>query len=123
MQNDIDNPYMEKLEQTVAENLEENTLIRLGHLMPWLIPILTYVMIGQILFQRLAHKWIRSIEEMPRFWLLERLQYLIDVRVSSNEKDDEKRGMDLLQLMLDAASRNQVKVNFSVEFQNTKVVL
>jgi hypothetical protein len=45
------------------------------------------------------------------------------VRVSSNEKDGEKRRMDLLQLMLDAASRNQVKVNFSVEFQNTKVVL
>jgi hypothetical protein len=114
MQNDIDNLYMLKSEQTVAENLEENTLIRLGHLMPWLVPILTYVMIGQILLKRLAHKWIRSIEEMPRFWLLERVQYLIDVRISSYEKDGEKRRTDLLQLMLDASTRNQVKVNFPV---------
>ncbi len=112
MQNDIDNEYMQKSEQTVAENLEENPLIRLGHLMPWLVPILTYVMIGQALMNRLAHKWMRNIEEMPRFWLLKRLQYLIDVRISSNEKDGERRRMDLLQLMLDAATRSQVKVTF-----------
>jgi hypothetical protein len=120
MQNDVDNEYMQKAEQTVAENLEENSLIRLGHLMPWLIPLLTFLMIGQVVLKRLTHKWIRTIEEMPRFWLLDRVQHLINARTESSEKDDERQRIDLLQLMLNAATRGQVKVSLSVHFNDNK---
>jgi hypothetical protein len=120
MQNDVDNEYMQKAEQTVAENLEENPLIRLGHLMPWLIPLLSFLMISQVVLKRLTHKWIRTIEEMPRFWLLDRVQHLIDARTGSSEKDDERRRIDLLQLMLNAATRGQVKVSLSVHSNDNK---
>lgn len=120
MQNDVDNEYMQKAEQTVAENLEENSLIRLGHLMPWLIPLLTFLMIGQVVLKRLIHKWIRTIEEMPRFWLLDRVQHLIDARTESSEKDNERQRIDLLQLMLNAATRGQIKVSLFVHSSDNK---
>ncbi|CAF5067646.1 unnamed protein product, partial [Rotaria sp. Silwood1] len=45
---------------------------------------------------------------MPRFWLMQRLKYLIDVRTSSIDKEGEKRRVDLLQLMLDVATRDEI---------------
>ncbi|CAF4984577.1 unnamed protein product, partial [Rotaria sp. Silwood1] len=109
IQNDIDNEYFKKAEKNIEENLEKNPLIRLGHLMPRLIPLLTYVMIVQVQLKRFAHKFIRNIEEMPRFWLLERVKDIIDIRTSSYDNDNVKRKVDLLQLMLDTATREQVK--------------
>jgi hypothetical protein len=114
MQNDVDNEYMQKAEETVAVNLEKNSLVRLGHLMPWLVPLLKNVVIGLVVLQRLAHKWIPNIEEMPRFWLLDHAQHLIDARTSSLEKDSDRRRIDLLQLMLNAATRGEVKVSLSI---------
>ncbi|CAF2106772.1 unnamed protein product [Rotaria magnacalcarata] len=122
MQNDIENEYFIKAERCVAEDLEKNLLIRLGHLMPWLIPFLTYIMIGQILFKRLMHKFIPSIEEMPRFWLIERLRYLADIRISSSEKSETKHQTDLLQLMLDATTRDQVKDNMAKRLHFDEVI-
>lgn len=110
MQNDVDNEYFKKAEEAVATNLDENPLIRLGYLMPWLIPLLNYIMIGLVLLKRFAHKFIPSIEEMPRFWLINRLKYLIDQRTKYNEDHNNKRIVDLLQLMLDTATRDTVKV-------------
>ncbi|CAF1406534.1 unnamed protein product [Rotaria sordida] len=98
----------EKAEETVAYDFDKNLLVRLSQLMPWLIPLLTYVMTRQILLQRFANKFIRSIEEIPRFWLIERLKYLIDVRTSSSDKEGKNRRVDLLQLMLDVATRNEI---------------
>ncbi|CAF5047433.1 unnamed protein product, partial [Rotaria sp. Silwood1] len=114
MQNDIDNEYLKKAEEAVAEKYEENPLIRLGSLIPWLISLLSYVIIGQILLKRFAHKFIPSIEEMPRFWLMERLKYLIDLRTSSMKNEHKKRHVDLLQLMLDAATQSQVTDHIDV---------
>ncbi|CAF1309588.1 unnamed protein product [Rotaria sordida] len=108
IQNDIDNEYFKKAEETVAYDFDKNPLVRLSQLMPWLIPLLTYVMTRQILLQRFANKFIRSIEEIPRFWLIERLKYLIDVRTSSSDKEGKNRRVDLLQLMLDVATRNEI---------------
>ncbi|CAF3587341.1 unnamed protein product [Rotaria sp. Silwood1] len=53
---------------------------------------------------------------MPRFWLMQRLKYLIDVRTSSIDKEGEKRRVDLLQLMLDVATRDEIMdhTDFSV---------
>jgi hypothetical protein len=113
MQNDVNNEYFKKAEGTVAINLDDNSLIRLGYLMPWLIPVLAYLMVGIILLQRFAHKFMKNVEEMPRFWLINRLRYLMDIRAVANQSDEEQKRVDLLQLMLDAATRSQVKVRFS----------
>lgn len=111
MQNDTENEYFTKAEEVVAQNLDNNPFIRLGQLMPWLIPFLTYIMIGQLLLQRLAHKIIPSVEELARFWLMDRLIYLIDLRTSSKHEKKEKKQVDLLQIMLDAATKDEVKVS------------
>ncbi|CAF1106854.1 unnamed protein product [Rotaria sordida] len=106
MQTDIDNEYMHKAEAVTNENFENNPLIRLSYLMPWLIPVLSYIVIGQAIFMQFLHKWKKSAEELPRFWFVNRLRHVIDARVSS---DETKRRIDLLQLMLDAATPNQIK--------------
>ncbi|CAF3792025.1 unnamed protein product [Rotaria sp. Silwood1] len=108
IQNDIDNEYFKKAEETVAYNFDKNAMVRLSQLMPSFIPLLGYIMTGQILLERIANKFIRNIEEMPRFWLMKRLKYLIDVRTSSSDKENKKRRVDLLQLMLDVATQNEI---------------
>lgn len=105
MQNDIDNEYLHKGEEILAANLEDHPLIRLGNLMPWLIPVLVYVFVGLTVIQRIAHRFIESIEENPRFWFLRRLSYLVDLRKSQLAKSDSKVPIDLLQLLLDAGDK------------------
>ena len=88
MQNDLDNEYYKKAEAVFDQNPDKNLLIRLGYLMPWLIPFLNTLFAVYSLINR----------EMPRFWLVKRLQTFIDLRLSSTHKP-----VDLLQLLLDAS--------------------
>ncbi|CAF4117159.1 unnamed protein product [Rotaria sp. Silwood2] len=106
MQTDIDNEYMHKAEILTQENLEKHPLIRLSYLMPWLIPILSYIVIGQAMFMQVLHRWKKNVEELPRFWFTNRLRHVVSARASL---DETKRHIDLLRLMLDAVTSNEIK--------------
>ncbi|CAF3407167.1 unnamed protein product [Rotaria sp. Silwood1] len=106
MQTDIDNEYMHKAEILTKKSFEKHPLIRLSYLMPWLIPILSYIVVGQAIFMHVLHKWKKTAEELPRFWFVDRLCHIVDARASF---DETKRCIDLLQLMLDASTPNEIK--------------
>jgi hypothetical protein len=105
MQNDIDNDLMVKAGFVFKQDIERMVLTKLSYLMPWLTPFLGQLVLCQIAVFRCLHKLAPTIfpdllERIPRFWLLSRVQQVIDTRTKS--LSTTKR-VDLLQLMLDAA--------------------
>ncbi|CAF0985018.1 unnamed protein product [Rotaria sordida] len=55
---------------------------------------------------RILHKWKKTAEELPRFWFVDRLHHVVNARASL---DETERRIDLLQLMLDVATSNEIK--------------
>ncbi|CAF0926279.1 unnamed protein product [Rotaria sordida] len=55
---------------------------------------------------RILHKWKKTAEELPRFWFVDRLRHVVNARASL---DETERRIDLLQLMLDVATSNEIK--------------
>jgi hypothetical protein len=115
-QNNIDNIFMRKCKLAVDDNPERLFLTKLGNLMPFLIPILLYVMIGQMflgtLIRKVAPTWFSpQIEGVPALWILNQLGTIIDARKQANNNGKHDQ-VDLLQLMLDVATRDDIKVSF-----------
>jgi hypothetical protein len=114
MQNDIDNLFMRKCKLAVDDNPERLFLTKLGNLMPFSIPILLYVMVGQMLLGTLiravAPAWfLPQIEGLPALWILNQAETIINARKQANYSGKHHQ-VDLLQLMLDAATRDDIKV-------------
>jgi hypothetical protein len=127
MQNDIDNIFLRKAQASIDENPEKYFLIKLGNLMPFLIPILSYILIGQMLlfhlFRKVAPEWfLPQIEEFPPFWMLNQVESVINARTTSNSNKKQNR-VDLLQLMLDASTHDDIKVRIfsQIDTNNYKV--
>ena len=114
MQNDTDNIFLRKSQLVIASDLEKFTTIKLGNLMPFLIPFLTCVMVGQVMlaafFRKVAPAWFMpKIEELPAFWIMNQVENIIKARTSTRSHE-KQRSVDLLQLMLDAATHHNVTV-------------
>jgi hypothetical protein len=81
--------------------------------MPWLIPFLTQIIrIQMFIFMGLRSivpSFMNRFEELPGFWIINRVKDVVNQRIAQTEP---KTRIDLLQLMLDAATSNQVKVCF-----------
>ena len=54
MQNDVDNVFLRKSQLKVDQSSEQLFLIKLGNLMPFFIPVLTYIIIRQALLTSLS---------------------------------------------------------------------
>ncbi|CAF3375018.1 unnamed protein product [Rotaria socialis] len=65
MLTDTDNEYMCKAEILTGQSFESNPL---SYLMPWLIPVLSYIIIGQTMWMQFLHKWKQPAEELPRIY-------------------------------------------------------
>ena len=112
MQNDIDNEFLRKAQLTIDLNPDNLALVKVGSLFPFLIPFITCIMVGQVilsyLFRKIAPIWfLPQIEEIPGFWILNRVEQVINQR-TSNEKPTYSA--DLLQLMLDSSTKNDIQV-------------
>ena len=119
MQNDIDNIFMRKCKSAIDDNPERLILTKLGNLMPFLIPILLYIMIGQtllgIFIRAVFPAWfLPQLQGVPALWILNQVKTIIDARKQENYSGKHHQD-DLLQLMLDAATRNDMKVS-SIEY-------
>ena len=115
MQNDSDSIIMRKCKLAVDENPERLFLTKVGNLMPFLIPILPYIMIGQTLLGTLIRAVIPTcfmpqIEEIPAIWILNQVKTIINIKRQVNYTD-KRHQVDLLQLMLNAITCDDIKVN------------
>lgn len=113
MQNDVNSDLMKKAAVIFKQDVERMPLTKLSYLMPWLTPLLTQFVLGQLVLLRFLHKLMPNIfpdivEKIPRFWLLSKVQEVIDDRrqISATNKR-----VDLLQLMLNSSINTQNKVN------------
>ncbi len=127
MQNDIDNVFMRKCKLAVYENPERLFLTKLGNLMPFLIPILLKIMFGQMwlgaVIRTVAPLWfLPKIEGVPALWILNQVETIINARKQANYSNQHTQ-IDLLQMMLDAATRDDIKVNSQEYINSTFFVL
>jgi hypothetical protein len=117
MQNDIDNMFLRKAQSTVDLNPESLALVRFGNLFPFLIPFLMCIIIIQVmlsyLFRKIAPAWfLPQIEELAPFWILNRVGQVINKRTLN---ENQTHSIDLLQLMLDASTKDAVKVRNHID--------
>jgi len=118
MQNDIDNVYLKKSVAASVMNLQRLPIVQLSNLIPFLSPLLEYVFLGHLMAIGALSKLIPSlknyVEEMPRYWLINRIREVIDVRTKSSSSLEKR--VDLLQLMIDSSTLNKVKVSLYGSF-------
>ena len=110
MQNDLDNIFLHKAKSVIDINPENLPLIRFGNIFRFLIPFIMFFMIVRALscylFRKIAPAWfLPQIEEAAPFWIIHRTQQIIDQKLSN---DQQTRSVDLLQLMLDASTKDYV---------------
>jgi hypothetical protein len=108
MQNDLENIYMTK--SAACVEIEKLSIVKLSTVMPFLIPLLIKIVKARSFFvdtlRALMPSLTRSIEDLPNIWIIKQVENVVKERLISG-----KKRMDLLQLMLDAATDEEVKVN------------
>jgi hypothetical protein len=111
VQSNINNPFLVKSEKFFEDNHEKIFIVRLSYLMPWLIPLLTQIIRMQMAIfmglRSIAPRFMNRFEELPGFWIINQVQRVVNERLARREPQSR---IDLLQLMLDAATSDQVKV-------------
>jgi len=112
MQNDLDNIYMQKSIACFAIDTDKLLIVKLSNVMPFLIPLLTQIVKARVFMINTLHKIVPSlmsnVDNMAVFWIIEQVKEVIKQRLASGQKR-----MDLLQLMLEAATNDEIKVEFS----------
>jgi hypothetical protein len=121
MQNDVNNMFLKKAQLTIDLNPDKLVLCKIGNLFPFLTPLVIFLMasraISSFLFRKLAPAWfLPQIEEFAPVWIFNRVENIIKTKTSSKSKDDQSHSVDLLQLMLDASTKNDVNVNNYIFF-------
>ncbi|CAF3497399.1 unnamed protein product [Rotaria socialis] len=108
MQNDINNIYMQKSMACFATDAEKVFIVKLSNVMPFLIPLLTRVInirisvVNQL--RTLLPKLMHDVDDIPALWIIKQVENVVKERLTSG-----KRHVDLLQLMLDAATYDEIK--------------
>ncbi|CAF2404456.1 unnamed protein product [Rotaria sp. Silwood2] len=110
MQNDINNPYLQKSAAILKIDVDELLFIRLSNLMPILARPLHDIFFGMAHIRNKLVELIpfmsNYLKESPDVWLLNRVQDVVDLRMKSSA--NLKNRVDLLQLMMDATTNDKV---------------
>jgi hypothetical protein len=112
MQNDINNMFLRQAQLTIDTNLEDLIALRIGNLFPFLIPFVMVFLIIQMLliylFRKIAPDWfLPQIKELGASWIINRVSQIINAKTSN---ENQIHSVDLLQLMLDASTKNAIQV-------------
>jgi hypothetical protein len=114
VQNNVNNLFLIKSANFFEDNHEKLFIVRLSYLMPWLVPLLTQIIrIQMTIFiglRLIIPRFMNRFEELPGFWIINQVQNIINQRIKKTESSNR---IDLLQLMLDAATSDQVKVSYT----------
>jgi hypothetical protein len=109
MQNDLENIYMKKSIALFEIDPTKLPIVELSNVMPFLNPILIIIGRSLMAITVALHKLIPSlmhkVQGLPTTWIIEQVGQVMEERLRSG-----KRRMDLLQLMLNAAKQDEVKV-------------
>ncbi len=113
MQNDVDNIYLRKSAETFALDIDKLSIVKLTNLLPFFVNPFRYFYLSQIAVRRALIRIIPAlssyIEETPGSWLTNRVKEVVKLRTRSSTTSVAKR-VDLLQLMIDASTQDEVKV-------------
>ena len=113
MQNDINNPYLQKSAEFFKIDLDDFLIFKLSNLVPFLARPIHDIMfrVGDI--HKFLTKWIpplsSHIKELPSIWLMNRVHDVINLR--SKSPPDLRKRVDLLQLMMDVSTSDKVIVS------------
>ncbi len=117
MQNDVDNIYLKKSAETFELDVDKLSIVKLTNLLPFFINPFRYFYLSQITVRRALIKIIPAlssyIEETPGSWLTNRVREVVKLRTTSTITPAAKR-VDLLQLMIDASTQDEVKVSLLI---------
>ncbi|CAF2821264.1 unnamed protein product [Rotaria sp. Silwood2] len=119
MQNDVDNIYLRKSAGTFELDIERLSIVKLTDLLPFFVTPFRYFYLGQIAIRRALIRLIPAlsnyIEETPGSWLTNRVKEVVNFRNKSLTTSSIKR-VDLLQLMINASTHNDVKDHSDEQF-------
>ncbi|CAF1113754.1 unnamed protein product [Didymodactylos carnosus] len=108
MQNDPDNIYLKKAYKVFATDTRKRPVAKLSVLIPSLNSLFIKLFLLQNNLKHFINQVfpssIKYIEEFPTLWLGNRIHEVIEMRSKG-----AKQRVDLLQLMLEAATRNEIK--------------
>jgi hypothetical protein len=114
MQNDVDNIYLRKSAETFELDVDKLSIVKLTNLLPFFVNPFRYFYLGQVAVRRALIKIFPAlssyIEETPGSWLTNRVREVVKLR--SNSASGKR--VDLLQLMMDASTHDQVKVRLII---------
>jgi hypothetical protein len=109
MQSDPDNIYMKKSIVLFQIDSTKLFIVKLSNVLPFLNPFLISIVRSQMILinalRKLMPSLMRNVPVPPITWILEQVENVVKERLQSG-----KKRMDLLQLMLDAAKQEEVKV-------------
>ena len=92
-----------------ATDNEKLFIVKLSNLMPFLIPLLIRIVRARIFIVdtlcQIVPSLLDKVDTLAIFWVIAQVEEVIKKRLASGE-----RRMDLLQLMLDAATHDEIKV-------------
>jgi hypothetical protein len=112
MQNDINNPYLQKSAEFFKIDADDLLIFRLGNLLSFLARPLNYIVFSlkdvRAFLIKLIPSLGRYLREIPAVWIMNRLQEVLDVRTQSTS--NLKKRVDLLQLMIDSSTHDKVIV-------------
>ena len=110
MQNDVENPYMKNSIALFQIDITRLPIVKLSNIFPWLNPFLVFMLRNAInlidTLRRVMPSLMRRVQISPITWIMEQVREVVKKRVASG-----KGRVDLLQLMLDAAKQDEVKVS------------
>ncbi|CAF1184641.1 unnamed protein product [Rotaria sordida] len=120
LQNDNDNMYMKKSLACFSRDPEQMFFVRLANLMPFLIPLLIKIMTSSITLINFLHSLMPSmmhnIEGPPQLWIVKQIENVVQQRLTTQNKR-----IDLLQLMLDASTQQEIKDHENNESTSKKL--
>jgi len=112
MQNDINNPYLQKSAEFFQVDPDELLVVKLSNLVPFLARPLHDLIFSIPNIREFLTKFIPPlagfIKEFPSIWLMNRVQDVIDLRTKSSNL---RKRVDLLQLMMDASTTDKIVVS------------
>ncbi|CAF1138136.1 unnamed protein product, partial [Didymodactylos carnosus] len=109
MQNDPENIYFKKTAQVFGTDLKKRTIAKLMSVLPELNAIFRLIFLMQNRLHKIINKLfpstITKFEQRPEMWFIEQIHNIIEMRT----EEVKQQRVDLLQLMLDAATRNELQ--------------
>jgi len=116
MQNDINNPYLQKSAALFKIDPDKLLLLRWASLMPFLARPFSILLYGLMNMRPTLMKLLpflnNYIEEMPNVWLVNNIQSVFDLRTKS--ASNLRKRVDLLQLMMDASTCEKIIVRIFI---------